>query len=397
MRAPARATGRDGGQRDSRVLVFSQRSLHRPVHHAMQYELEDLLTHLDDVDLLVPHPVAAQSASRTARQVVNGGLRRAGVPRRTPPWNRPSMARTPVTADHDLFFAAIADSYQLSYLERMPGWRERSRYAVCFLFEIWSPGVAENADYLAQLARFDAVYLMTPAAAPALQQLGSPAPQFMPNGLDTEAACPLPLLPRRVIDVYSYGRRSPRAHDQFEALVEQTGLTYLYDSLSLATVPEHRTHRTLLANLMKRARYFLAHRINDDPVRLARTGGEESLSTRFFEGAAGGAVMLGSRPRSAEFDACFPYPDAVLDLPWEQPDVAAALRDLASQGERLARVRADGVRTCLHQHDWLHRWQRILGGAGLTETAAMAERSARLQELAEATTPERFLEEPSVR
>lgn len=391
MTASARTSG-PAGQRDSRVLVLSQRRLHRPVHHAMQYEFEDLLTELDDVDLLLPGAVPGESMSRTTRQVVNGARRRAGAPRHSPPWNRPSMRRTPVAAEHDLFFAAITDSYQLSYLDRMPGWRERCRKAVCFLFEVWTEGVPHNADYLAQLARFDAVYVMTPQAAQALQALGSPPPQFLPNGIDTLSACPLPRPPRRVLDVYSYGRRSPDVHAQLLRLVQDEGLTYVYDTLVEASVPDHAAHRLLLGDLMKRSRFFLAHRINDDPTRRERTGGEESLSTRFFEGAAGGAVMLGSRPRTADFDACFDWPDAVIDLPWEQADVADVLANLTKQEERLAGARAAGVRESLRRHDWVHRWQLMLKAVGLAPTAAMAARQARLEELAAQAQPERFLD-----
>lgn len=388
---------RPSGQRDSRVLVLSQRNLHAPIHHALPYELEDLLATFEDVDLLAPGPAPHRQLGRLGRQALNGGLRRAGAPRRSPPWNRPSMAPTPVTADHDLFFAMFTDSYQLAYLHRIPGWRERSRRAVCLLFEVWSDGVSVDRDYLSLLSAFDEVHVITPAAAPALVALGSPAPRFHPGGVDAERFCPLPRSPERTIDLYSFGRRSEDVHRQLLAVAEQRQLTYLYDTLSGAQVPDHRGHRALLAHIVQRTQYLLTHRINDDPERLARTGGEESVSTRYFEGAAGGAVMLGSRARSAEFDACFDWPDAVVDLPWGGGDAAGLLDELAQQPERLARIRADGVRNSLRRFDWVHGWRSVLESVDLTVDRRADERAARLTALSDAATPEAFLRSAAVR
>ncbi len=196
----------------------------------------------------------------------------------------PEHATASVAGQHDLFFAIFSDSFELSYLRRLKGWRERCRRAVCFLTEVWTPGVADNADYYDVLREFDAVYLFTPAAGPALTALGAPRPSFLPVGVDAQLFAPVPAPPQRVIDVYAYGRTSPVIHSQLLDLVEQRGLTYVYDTTFQAKVPLHGEHRALLANLLKRSRFSLAHCINDSAQRVTRTGGEESLSSRYFEG-----------------------------------------------------------------------------------------------------------------
>lgn len=66
---------------------------------------------------------------------------RAGGARRSPPGNMPSMRPTSVVGEHDLFLAISSDAFELSYLQRLKGWREHCRRAVCFLTEVWSPGV----------------------------------------------------------------------------------------------------------------------------------------------------------------------------------------------------------------------------------------------------------------
>lgn len=376
----------DGADRDSRVLVLSQRRLHTAKHLTLQYELEDLLAGLDDVQVLSPDPVTHEDASVATRYALNGGLRRAGLPRHSPPANRPSMRPTRVQGSHDLFFAVFSEAAELSYLRRLRGWRERSRYAVCLLLEVWSHAVPRDRDYYRLLSEFDAVYLFTPAAAPALAALGAPTPAFLPAGVDAERTSPLPDPPPRTTDVYAYGRTSPVLHRQLLDLVRTSGLTYVYDTTLQAKVPDHVDHRALLAEQMKRSVYTLAHRINDSPSRARRTGGEESLSTRYFEATAGGAVLLGSRPRTPDFAACFDWPDAVVDVPYDSPDLAAVLHELAGQPDRLAEARAHGVRAGLLRHDWVYRWEQVLRDARLASTPAMRARQDRLHERAAAVS-----------
>ena len=129
-----------------------------------------------------------------------------------------------------------------------------------------------------------------------------------------------------MIDVYSMGRRLPATHQAFLELMRADRLTYIYDSFSFGSVPDvdHRQHRSLVAHLMKRSRYFVAHRINDSAARIASTGGEEALAMRYFEGAAGGTVMLGSAPACEDYHACFDWPDATIELPYDAANIAGS-------------------------------------------------------------------------
>ena len=370
------------------MLVLSQRRLHRPLWQAMQYEFEDVLTWLDDVDLLAPPPVGPPALSSASRRLVNGPLRRVGGPRRSPPWFAPSARTTRVSADHDLFFAVFHYAYQASYLERLHDWRRRCRRAAAVLIEAWSPDSQDNLDYLRMLGQFDVVYVFNPAVAPLLRSLGVRDVRFLPMAVDAAAFAPVPLLPDRVLDVYSYGRSSPVTHRALLRLVDGRGLTYLYDTLEGGHPRDVRDHRALLANMMKRAHFFFAHRINDSPERRVRTGGDEGLTTRYFEGAAGGAVLLGSGTPSPEFDACFDWEDAVVPVPYASDDIGDRLADLWADPDRLARARAANVRNSLLRHDWLHRWETVLADAGLPPTEAMSRRRELLEGLAADATPE---------
>ena len=377
--------------RDSRVLVFSQRRLSPEVWHAAQFELEDLLTEIDDAVVLAPEPEDHQYLRSIGNRAANAALSRLHRPRRVPLWPSASMRVTPVGTEHDLFFGVFHDAKELAHLHRLRGWRERSRRAVCLLVELWTPGIEVKQDYLELLRQFDTVYVFNPCIAQDLsRRLGIGTPVYLSMAVDALELSPLPLLPRRVIDVYSYGRRCSVAHATLLDLVEANGLTYLYDTLTEGHVRDHREHRRLMANMMKRSRYFLTHTINDSPERRARTGGDEGLSTRYFEGAAGGAVMLGTRPDTPLFDEAFPWPDAVVPLAFDVDGIAEVMDELDRQPDRVAQIRADNVRGSLSRHDWAHRWADVLRDAGLVQSPAHEKRLEVLAHCADQIEPSLF-------
>lgn len=377
--------GASSRQRDSRVLVFSQRNLLQPLWHVTQYEFEDLVCRLDDVDLLAPVPATRLALGRAGRRIGNAASRRAGAQLRWTPWDLPQIPRTSVTADHDLFFAVFHYPFQLSYLRRLSGWRERSRRAACFIIEMWQEDLTRFNDFLQALVEFDVTYVLNPAMVGELRARGVNA-RFLPTGVDALTFSPLPHAAPRVIDCYTYGRRSEVTHRALVELAARQEVSYVYDTTTGGVVRDHREHRALLANLMKRSQFFFAYTINDSADRNADI--EHNISTRYFEGAAGGAVMLGSRPDYREFDACFDWPDAVVPLPYECHDIGALLDDLRQQPERLARARYENIRNSLLRHDWSERWAAVLADNGLTPSPATADRSEELAKQAAMLNPE---------
>ena len=106
------------------------------------------------------------------------------------------------------------------------------------------------------------------------------------------------------------------------------------------------------------------------------------LSTRFFEGAAGGAVLVGSRPSVVDFDALFDWPDAVIELPNEADAIIGAVRDLDADPARRAAISLTNRVQSMRRHDWVYRWATILETMGLARPAALDARIALLQRLA---------------
>jgi hypothetical protein len=113
-----------------------------------------------------------------------------------------------------------------------------------------------------------------------------------------------------------------------------------------------------------------------------QTEGREEISGRFYEGAAAGAVLLGEPPRSAEFERQFDWPDAVVRLPFDSPEVGEFLAALDRDPERLERIRRTNAQQAALRHDWLYRLETVFASIGQPPTDAMRARRERLDALA---------------
>ena len=240
-------------------------------------------------------------------------------------------------------------------LSRIEGWRRRSRIAVLYLFELWESTVAADSRYLKLLEEFDHIFLLHKAPISKLARYTDAKVQWLPPAVDCLAAAPAPDAPPRCVDIYSYGNRSAPVHQRLLELTERSNLFYLYNSLSSTNsrVKSWREHRSLIANTVKRSRYFIAF----NPASLGgeksgKIAGEQVLASRLFEGAAGGAVILGSAPDCPEFKEQFPWPDAVIEISPDGSDVGDIIEALDRQDDRIAHLRAASVTGSLLRHDW---------------------------------------------
>ena len=99
-------------------------------------------------------------------------------------------------------------------------------------------------------------------------------------------------------------------------MAQEGKIFYLFDPGSGVRVYDFAQARFLTLNNIKRSRYFIAYDLNVGPKAL-ESAGEEALPARIFEGAAGGAVMLGNAPQCPEFYEYFDWPDALIEIPVE--------------------------------------------------------------------------------
>ncbi|WP_250443503.1 glycosyltransferase [Actinotalea sp. C106] len=357
--------------------MLSRRQAGSYVWQASQFEFEDVIAQVDDVLLLTPD---AQPAG-PARAVLHGAANRArkalGRPRR-------SALRPPsATIDAELFFAVFAHPHEIGALPHVRDQLARSRVKVAFIVELWTTEVDGVADYLRQLRGFDHIFLFSRGAIPAVERITGVPCTYLPTAVDTALFAPPTPDGARCIDVSSYGRRLPETHDALLDAMAAGDIYYHYDTVHGAfQVTGHREHRAALAAMLRRSRYSVVYRNNDDPGRTARTGGEESLTNRYFEVLAAGAVMLGSAAETSDFEDCFGWTDAVVPLRAPAPDVMTVIETVERDGDRRDRASRAGIVECLRRHDWAHRWRDVLAVAGVPERPQLGRRLDELEALA---------------
>jgi hypothetical protein len=366
------------------VLLLSQRSLADLVAYCIGYEFEDIIEAVTQARRVNSVNIRSLEFSRRAYKLLRIVSGSASLARRLAPGPRD---RTSLDADFELFCPVFNHTYELYSLATIPHWRKRCRKAACFITESWSdmlPG------YLVELlADFDHIFLGCKNAVAKVAQITGRPCSYLPIGVDVLRFMPDSLDSPRPIDVTYIGRRSAVTHRALLEASMRRRFFYYYDTVVASGVDQkHRTfrvdqpaeHRRLLASLLKRSSYYFANRsyIN----RPEFTAGRDEMSSRFYEGAASGAVMLGEPPRTAEFENQFDWPDAVIRVPFDSPDIGDILDGLDADPGRLRAARRNGMAGAARRHDWVYRLQAIYDALDVPHTAQMQERVRRLDDLA---------------
>ena len=364
------------------VLLLSMRQLADLVGFSVQYEFEDVVagtTGADRVD------AGDRSALELSRRVYKLARFATGAPR----FSRacaPRLSAVTLERDYELFFPIFNSAYELHALAAVANWRKRCRVAACFINEVWT---VDMPGYLLELlSDFDHVFVgLRHPVAEVERIVGRPC-SYLPMGVDVLRFAPLPDLPPRAIDICNIGRRSSITHMALVRLARERRIFYHYDTVATRGfdsrqrtfhVDEPSEHRLLLANLLRRSRYFIANRSRVNTPDLIE--GQEEIAPRFYEGAAAGTVMLGEAPRTDAFREQFDWPDAVIWLPFDSPDVGDVISELDQDPPRLARIRRENVRNAALRHDWVYRLRTVFETMGIAPTAEMAEREKRLSAL----------------
>ena len=359
------------------------------VAYCAQYEFEDVVGEVTGADRVEVDGAATLEFSRRTYKLLRRGTRSPKLARSLAP--APPIVR--LEHDYELFFPVFNHTHELYALRTLPDWRAHCRVAACFITEAWAhllPG------YLLELlAEFDHVFVGTRHCVEEIARLTGRPCSYLPQAADVLRFSPWPNQPPRDIDVCNIGRRSSITHEALISLAAARRIFYYFDTFAGGSgrdnkqrtfrVADPRQHRLLLASLLQRSRYFLANRSRvNEPEH---TGGHEEIAGRFYEGAAAGAVMLGEPPNTEQFRSQFGWPDAVIRMPFDCPDVERVLTELDADPVRLARIRHENARQAALQHDWIQRLETVFTTLGLDPTQAMTERRRRLNELAARPLP----------
>lgn len=362
---------------EPRVLLFSPRNLASVISRCSSYEFEDAICSMDSVDLVAPEPVPGGAVFDLLSRAVNKVGRRTKAVSRINPGVRPVK----VEGRYQLFFAVFQFATDLSWLNALRGWRERCDIAACWLEEIWARDLGRLKSQLDLLRGFDYIFTNCRGSVDGLAELTGRPVIYQPPGVDCLTFLPGDPPVERVIDVFNMGRRHPVTHKALLDLARDRGIFYLYDTFKgNIPVQSPAEHRLQLANLIKRSRYFIANKAK--VTEKEETSDQQEVGFRFFEGAAGGAVMIGDPPDVESFLEHFDWPDAVIHLHYGSSDVADLLADLDRQPEKLDAIRRENIINALRRHDWAHRWRGVLRAMRIEPLLVFDARAARLDELA---------------
>jgi hypothetical protein len=375
---------------DARVLCVSVRDIDPVLSRCTQFELEDIIAAVDAVDVIAPGALTAPEDGKSSTQKVMLTLqalaakiyRRLEVKaegfapiagrRRLPAGVKPS---------YDLLFVSAEAPEDLYDLAPCAMWRSGARVTTCYINELYVSDVPALGAVLGVLRQFDHIFLGMSGTVEALAQATGRPCHYLAPSIDTLKFCPFPEAPERVVDVYAMGHRPPETHKALVEMAASGDCYYMYDTVKNSPVTSYTEHRSRLAELIKRSRFFLVNVASWH--KGTRIEGNQELAYRFVEGAAGGAVLVGEAPRSASFAEHFGWTDAVIPVAFNSTDIADVIAELAADPARVERISRTNVVNSLRRHDHVYRWSKVLSVTGLKETSAMGSRRRELAELAD--------------
>jgi hypothetical protein len=363
------------GSQAPRILMFSQRNIYeKEVWRCPIREFEGLVENLDSVELVAPSPAPWYPTGKRAALRFGEHVRR--------PIN-PGIPKKVLDKDYDIFFAVCEKPSELLNINAVRGWKDRCRTSVCWLTEFYVKNIETHRSCVEVLSQFDFVFSFFPRLDPFKRVLGGQC-SYLPGGVDAIRFCPYPNPPARSVDVLSIGRRSERTHQALLESAERDGIFYLHDTFSNLAAIDLDQHRLLIANMVKRSRYFIANPGKIDSPE--ETDNTSEFGCRYFEGAAGGALIIGERPRNAEYERIFDWEDALIEVPFGAENIADIIHELDKQPERQAAARRTNVVKMLLHHDWAYRWEHVLNVANVPLAPQLVERKHRLKQLADYVT-----------
>lgn len=355
-----------------RVLLFSQRNICEiEVWRAGGREFEDTICEVDSVEVLAPRRGRwfdqrmrfAQRVGKRSRILLN-----------------PGIPKIRLDGHYDLFFAICEKPSELLNIDAVEDWKRHCTTSVCVMAEMWVKDIPTFKSALEVLAKFDYVMSYFAQSVEPLGQATGTTCLYMPPAVDVVRFSPYPNRPDRCIDVLSVGRRLPVVHRALLGMTRGNGMFYVYDTIKDLHTDDLDEHRSLMASLAKRSRYFVVNPAKCDTPE--ERGDQSEGGARYFEGTAAGAILIGESPKNGPFNEALGWPDAVVPLPHDPRAIEDVLGGLDRQPERQERIRRTNVVRALLRHDWVHRWETVLGTVKLEPMPELLKRKQRLARLA---------------
>jgi Glycosyl transferases group 1 len=354
-----------------RILCVSHRSFDPMISRCLRFEFEDLIASLDSVDIIAPDEMPIRSHRLRAAT--------ARLERSMPVVGRLTSAIRPARHYQMLYVGlqTLADLYTFAPWTSL---LDSCDVSACSVDDVFINHLSRHSGSLEMLKRFDLLFVGCHGSVQPVAEITGRPVRYLPASVDALAFSPWPNPPKRVIDFYAMGRRPPQTHRALLSMADKRNWFYHFDTVSNTPFTDRHDHRRRLGDLIKRSRYFLANAarcVDPGPARA-----QQELGFRFFEGAAGGAVLIGDPPRNEVFNEIFGWQDSVVPLPFDSGDIADVIAELESDPVRVERIQRLNVANSLRRHDHVYRWIDVLDAAGMKTTPGIEQRRRALEERA---------------
>jgi spore maturation protein CgeB len=362
-----------------RVCMPTWRNFTRRTFRCGFYEAQDVLAENDDVDLVcLDLTWGAWFKETSLRRPLYHDISRKLI------YANLGLKKIQLNRDYELFIALCDTWWDLPYINAIKRWKDHCKISVCWIDEMWAAAIPEYKYWLHALSQFDYVFIGCKGSVSALSQAIHRSCHWLPRGIDALRFSPFPDPPARVVDVYSIGRRHEGIHREMLKAADRGRFFYLYDTLAGTAdteVYDYRQHRDLFANIAKRSRYFMVAAAKMDSS--VETRGQVEVGSRYYEGAAAGAVMIGEALDCDAYGELFGWPEAVIHVHPDGSDIMAVLSDIGSDPQRMAAISRRNTKEALLHHDWVYRWKEMFQVVGIEPSPRLAARERRLKDMAD--------------
>jgi hypothetical protein len=329
---------------EQRVLVPTSRNWYRIVSAGAILDFENAMARSAVVDFVEVPPLGR----RAHLQALLSG-------------SRPN--RISLDGDYDLCFLAVFQPSDIRALAALHGLRRHCRRVVVYVFDAWVSSTASLRRHRSSWRLCDKVYVSYPAAVEAWRgHVGCPV-EYMPQAIDPARFHPQTARP---IDVLSVGRRLESVHRQLRSIADRHNLWYQFSESRAPSAIDLEDSQFLLARLCRSARVQICWPVEATHGESRRSGYSAAdgspITARWFEAAASGSIVMGTKPASAEFDRLFPSETLVRELPRaSERQLERELLEAVSDDEdiRSREAFAEYVRT---HHSWQVRCAEVLAG-----------------------------------
>ena len=362
------------------ILILSLREALPEICRGLIFEHEDVLHSMFDSTLVSPRAIFSP------KSLLEKGMRRILKQRSRSQWRSAAAAAGLLSKRYSMLIVCCQSLYDFEMMGGASILLEQADRSVCLVAEVWKKNIEDYRRGTETLREFTRVYNQCLLSVDSMaEQLDAPV-AYNPPAVDLMRFTPAETSPEKRIDMYWMGRRAPTTHKQLLEFARSQDFFYLYDTFAPESTVDHRSHRRLIAEIIRRSRYFWTNPAKSELQQ--QTGGQQEIGYRFFEGAAAGAAIIGQAPNSPAWEDYFGWKDSILPFPYEADGLANYLHELEGDPERVARAGLRNGTNALRRHDWAHRWREIYRSLNIAVPNQIMERIATLEDLASKMDPD---------